>query len=388
MLITIQKEINIIQGGDTDNYYTRDTEEFFYRQCNEINKSICDYGFMISIYTAARKVRISAGKVSKNVVTIDNRNNVIYNIKNLLSKERYTEGILQAIALIQSYSSININNNNYNPNYQPNIQPQPQPHPPKNDIGSSNFWIILIFIICPVICICIYCMVKNRPQEHQDTAEDIHNHICKLDHLIKDIRNNSPPIKSINKCLICMQKIHLSVNFNGINNFSTTNNDYYNNQNYVNNNLIINDPNHTRFACGHLYHNFCLNECKLGACIMCSGNVHASMVIPNTHDHHVVDENSVRSFIGQLHLIYDRRCLEDYSRTYPNEFDSFNTTLALGLVGVWGITAVATTAIMMNDINHTGYYNDSNYYSSNTYNNYQGGAGGFDDNPDTAEGDY
>jgi magnesium-transporting ATPase (P-type) len=52
MLILIQNDLQLVSmTGNIDNYYIRDSEEFFNRQCNRLNRSICDYGFMISIYT-------------------------------------------------------------------------------------------------------------------------------------------------------------------------------------------------------------------------------------------------------------------------------------------------------------------------------------------------
>jgi len=127
--------------------------------------------------------------------------------------------------------------------------------------------------------------------------------------------------------------------------------------------------------------------------------VNNTITIPNTHDSQLVDESNIKNFISKLHLIYDKNSLEEYSRTYPNEFNSYNNSLALGLVGVWGITAIAGTAIMMSDMHHYndmnhyshsyGYQNDYNAYNSG-YNNQNNNYSSYNDNigSNTAEGDY
>ena len=95
ILINVQEKLNIDAGGsELDNYYTRDSEEFFNRQCNKLKRSICEYGFLISIYTKARKVRITSGSVSKYQVTYEMRNNIINSIRKLLSQNMFLDSII------------------------------------------------------------------------------------------------------------------------------------------------------------------------------------------------------------------------------------------------------------------------------------------------------
>jgi hypothetical protein len=395
IIINIQRDLIVnSMGSELDNYYTRDSEEFFIKQCTRLNTSICNYGFLISIYTLGRKVRVTAGSVSKNQISLEKRNHIILSIKNLLSQERYAEGVVKAVDLIQSYSynspgnNLPYNGNNYNPN--------PSYIPPNNNqkSSSSGFWLFFLFIICPM-CLClVYFMYKRSEVSesfHTKTPDYVHDHINKLDILLNDIRSNTPQMLTINKCLICMNQINMIQNSQNFNHFSTTNNDY-NSYNNMQSNLVNQDTNHTRFACGHVYHNLCLNNCQLTACIMCPGNVQASMITPNNHDSQIIVESNIKNLIKNLHLIYGRDTLQDYAKTYPSEFSTYNSNLALGLVGVWGITSVATTAIMMSEMNnmnhHYDNYNHHSGYNDVSYNPQISNNYPSHNELDTAEGDF
>jgi hypothetical protein len=405
ILILIKKEIQIIPSTNIDNYYTRDSEDFFIKQCNILNKQICDYGFMISIYTNSRKIKLIAGSVSKNIVSLEQRNNIINSMKNYLAREKYSDAIQIAVGMIQSYSPLqNWPKSGNNPNYQPNSSPDnisynpnnPMYIPPqkKEEKSSGSFGLIFLFVICPLILCCIYFMFKKDGASEttlSNSADAINVHLNKLEHLLNDIKKNSPPVMSINICLICMQRIQFQ---NNLNNFSTSNNDYgYSNNYSMQNTLIQNDCINTRYVCGHVYHSHCLNSCNLHNCTMCPTNSQASMTMPNSHDSQVVDENNVKNFIKDLNLIYEKDRLQEYARQYPQEFSNFNKYLALGLVGVWGITAVATAAYMMSEMdnmeNHNNddlqqhqQYSNYNNIQTNNYNNFG------NDELDTAEGDY
>ena len=158
--ITIQKNIPYFSGKADDNLYTRDTEEFFLQKCKSINSSVCNHGFMISIYTEARKIRITAGNISKNILTVQTRENIISNIKQYLAYDRFYEAIAKAIDLIQS------NGNNYYNQNKPSvitpIPPRPAPHQ-----SSWGFFSVLIFIICPILCIigAIYYFYNQKQEE-------------------------------------------------------------------------------------------------------------------------------------------------------------------------------------------------------------------------------
>jgi hypothetical protein len=81
-----------------------------------------------------------------------------------------------------------------------------------------------------------------------------------------------------------------------------------------------------------------------------------------------LNEENIVSFAKNLNLIYNKNELNVYIQNYPNEFDTFNTSLFLGLTSAWGI--VATTALLMNDYNYNNNYNEyNNNYNNNNYDN-------------------
>jgi len=374
IMILIREEIDIKGSlSSSDYYYTKDSEEFFLKQCEKIDKNICDQGYMISIYTEAKKIRITAGKISKNVINTEQRKKIIDSGKKYLSDKKYANGVITMIDLIQSFSPyIGPSNNNTNITNNENK-------------SSGSFWIILIFVICPCLC-CFFFIYRHyqtvgENDTHNHIANEVHQHLNQLEILLTQVRSFSPPIMTIDICLICMNKIILGNNCNSNNPYSTTRSD-------MQNNLIIKDDLNTKYSCGHVYHNSCLSENKLSSCIMCPGNMHSSIVVPNNSCFHVIDENNVQNFIRNLNLIYDRYELEEYAKSYPNEYSNYNSTMVIGLASVWGVAAIAGTAYMMQDISqpvmyesyHRNEYNQPQEYG----NNYGSGVNLLD----TAEGDY
>lgn len=410
-LVTVQSNINTY-NMESDSYYTRDTEEFFLSRCSQSNTFMCDYGFMISIYTQARKVRITAGRVSKNIVTVDKRDNVIYAIKPLLSNERYGEAIVKAIDIMQSYNS-------YSPQsttkQATTVRVEEPVRRSTSSSGGISFFGILLFVICPCFCLCAliyYCVMKQPDnQEVIYSNEDVHNHLSELELMLREVRRNNPSIISTDTCLICMQKIYSSHTFNNrpfeMENINQSTH-FHTTQNDMQNTLIPpQDPNLVRYGCGHLYHRNCLSRHNLSMCLMCMNSHYesANQTVINTNCFHILDENNIKSFMQHIHLIYGKERLQEYARVYPNEFDSYNTALGLGLIGVWGITTIATTAIIADSMySHHNYYDNQGgynqgydqgynsgynqaqnptYTNSNYDNNYEPSGG-----LDTAEGDY
>ncbi len=434
--ISIQKNIPFFSGKAEDSLYTRDTEELFFAKCRGLNNNICNYGFVISVYTEARKVRISAGTISKNIVTVQMRENIIQNIKQFLQMDRFYEAIARSVEILQSY--LNSNNQNYNNNnnnnYRPsNIQPV---QPPKHTSSGWGFFSVLFFIICPILCVCgaIYYFYNQQKEEEirvsiQKTsysASNVHNHLNQLESLLNSIKFNSPPCMNIDVCLICMQKIYVqnqiqgasaasnpymppnqyNNNFNNnnynnntnlemnvINPYSDKSGPYYNNPNNQNNNFNNNnnysnfsapliaqnsDPSNTRFACGHVYHSNCLSAHGIPNCLMCNDAYNSSLKILNTNSTQLVDEYNIKKLMAKIDSIYGSEVLKTYGETYPDEVHRYDTALGIGLVAVVGITAVAATAIvadsLMSNHGYQGYHNNG-YASQQQYD--QGYAQGF-----------
>jgi len=374
ILISIQNDLEVNgYSSDMDNYFTRDSEEFFMRQCGRISPTTCDYGFMISLYTRAKKVRITAGRISKNIITASERTKIISSAKSYLSERKYSDAIVLMTDHLKSSSPYISDSTARYDNYRDK----------KEESSGSSFWTIIIFVICPCLC-CIFCLyryyqtIDNTNNTSGNTADEVRQHINQLDMLLKQIRNNNPPIISIDQCLLCMNRIQGNNMQNNYNPYSTPND--------MQNNLIMRDDLNTRYSCGHVYHNACLHECNLSSCIMCPGNVHSSQIVPNNNSFQVVDENHVGNLMRNIHRIYDKHELNQYASSYPNEASNYNSSWAWGLAAVGGVAAIAGTAYMLNEMNQPSMYDSYQQpmYNQSNYNNY-GSDGNY---PDTAEGDF
>ena len=362
-----------------DNSYTVLSENFFKNYC--VNTAYgCKNSFGIFIYIQSGKILIVAGQNVKAYVNKQNRLNVIQTIIPYLQNNNYYTGLEVGIQNLEKILRLNSN---------------------ESSGGMSFFWIILIIL---GLGLCLYCVFKssekiiNQENEIYNNNEinndlnaqlyennnnnnyivsnvnnnslEIHNHLIKLQNLINIIRQNSPPIIKINQCLICMQEIFLNnnnINYN--NNYEKSNYIEMNNINDVNNNNNSNDIINCRFACQHIYHNSCLIKHNLNYCIICcnNNNENYNIKISNNSTFQILNEENIVSFAKNLNLIYNKNELNVYIQNYPNEFDTFNTSLFLGLTSAWGI--VATTALLMNDYNYNNNYNEYNNNYNNNYDN-------------------
>ncbi len=100
------------------------------------------------------------------------------------------------------------------------------------------------------------------------------------------------------------------------------------------------------------------------------------MIVPNSTPFHVVSDINIRSFIQNIHLIYDKYELNEYCQSYPGEFNNYNMALGLGLVAVWGITA----AVVLSDMHYGQQPMEYNHYQDYNVNE--------SNDPNTAEGDF
>lgn len=336
--------------------YTIESETFFKLQCS-YNKIQCNYDFGISVFPNVGQVRITAGTISKDQLPKQYRVDVIDSMINDLKRNRYYEAITHAMTRISS--SVPYHNSKVD-------------IPNKSSSSSFGFFSFICFVICPILCcfgICYYYSTKSKEHiieyEIKQESQEIHLHLSRLEELIKEIRKNSPPIVSINKCLLCMDytqchKDEQLIEMQGLTNYDQHPHNPYptfemiqsNNQQTLLNNS---SENNTRFACQHLYHTSCLTEKNINHCLMCANSDRTREVVPNSSEMQVIDEGHVKALIQNLHCIYSQKELNDYARSYPGEFDSLNTTLIIGLAASWGITGVCATALLMNSYNNDIY---------------------------------
>ena len=390
-----------------DNDYTTFSENFFKNHC-KYNSIKCAYNFAISIYVTGGKVLISTGSISRKKVDENQRMNIINSMIDLLQRGQYYQAISLAITLLKNMFPLIPNDNSVmNPNYNntntnetganntiPTPTPIPNPIPqniPKNVPLSFDFYTIFYCIICPgilIVFIILYILKKREEGYRIESCLQIHNHLSGLENLLKEIRKSSPPIVSISKCVICMKDIQFKDQeiFNSFqNNEESFNQDnsydnFHNNSNLTgqNNSKDFTDNLNIRFACQHIYHITCLNSCKINFCLMCTSNDtsidmnnNARLQIENKHNKQVIHEGHIKNFIQNFNYIYKKGELSDYAQKYPTEFDTYNTTLLLGLTHAWGISMMMPLNYNRQKmhINNNNYYGNS--YNNNNYNNFE-----------------
>jgi hypothetical protein len=380
ILIGIQRNIPLphtnLSTEDLDNFYTRDTEELFLKQCGMIGPYTCDFGYLFTIYTDARKARLTAGRLSKNNLSNSYRTSIMNSVRTNMSYGQFPDAILKVVDQFRSILGGSYVNNYEQPRV---VTPAPQPNTShsssqtytySNKSSGGSGWTILIFVLVFAVCVaCCYMAYKRYESEMvnvQTTVNynsgHVYHHLHKLEHLLKEVRNSTPPLVSINKCLLCMDKMQGCQNqgtYYEMNNFSTSRN------NDMNTNLLQQQTNLTRFQCGHLYHTACLDAFGLGCCLMCEPDFNARVKTANLSNEHIVDEIQIRRFISNFNRIYGKEVVEEYVRAYP---DDYSTTMAVVGLSSFAAGALIATAVMSD--HHYGYGGGYNQYNTyNTYNN-------------------
>ena len=352
--------------------YSYNSEDFFSSHCIA-NKIDCQYDFSICIYLWGGKVIITSGSKSKNIVTQNNRMNVINNMIPYLKKGEYYVAINNALTELTNLYYKNSRNSEPNSHIQP-----------RKESNNSAFIVIFFILLCLCCGICCYFIYRNQQKSNEeltytqiienqkvgsynnsnfDQSLQIHNHLVALEKIIEEIKRNNPQIKETNQCLICMQPI-----INTVGAVETGN---------------------TRFACQHVYHSACLSKYNLNSCLICNGITdNASVKIPNYHDSQVLSEEQVKNFIKNLQNIYPPKELRIYTQRYPQEYNNFNDGLMLGLLATsW---CMPPPVMVINPYGY-GYGMGYNNYEYNNYNNNYNPPQNFYDgnpNPDSAVGGF
>ena len=186
-----------------DNYsYTLTTQNFLQSQCAFTYQS-CDYVYAIAVYANVGKVIITSGRFAKASSAL--RAEAINTMIVYLKSGDYYNALNRAVTMLGNSEITVISGGGSTTTTVTR--------------SSFGFFSVLIFIICPIICILCICYFACKKQADQEldnplvgepgnsVTSGIHFHLCQLEDLIKEIRKSSPPIISINKCLICMQQI-------------------------------------------------------------------------------------------------------------------------------------------------------------------------------------
>jgi hypothetical protein len=370
ILIGIQRNIPLpttyLSKEDEDNFYTRDTEELFIKQCGKISSYTCDFGYLFSIYTDGRKARLTAGRHSQNKLSNNYRQNILNSVKSNMSNGQFPDAIIKVVDQFKSLLNGSYINDYDEPRTVTPTPPQNYPYQSENSgNGWTEFFVIIILVACVACCFFAYQRYQNETNLNitriNYNHQHVYHHLHKLETLLKEVRNCTPPLVSINKCLLCMDTMYGLNNpgaYYEMNNISTTNNDMRSN--------LLQQPNLTRLQCGHLYHTTCLEVFGLGCCLMCEPDFNARIKTANLSNEHIVDEIQIRKFISNFNRIYGKEVVDEYVRYYPDDYSS-----TMAVVGLSSFAAGALVAsAMMDHHNYGGYnqYNTYNYYDPSNNN--------------------
>ena len=181
--------------------YSYNSEDFFSSHCIA-NKIDCQYDFSICIYLWGGKVIITSGSKSKNIVTQNNRMNVINNMIPYLKKGEYYVAINNALTELTNLYYKNSRNSEPNSHIQP-----------RKESNNSAFIVIFFILLCLCCGICCYFIYKNQQKSNEeltytqiienqkvgsynnsnfDQSLQIHNHLVALEKIIEEIKRNNP----------------------------------------------------------------------------------------------------------------------------------------------------------------------------------------------------
>ena len=343
--------------------YSLNSESFFNQQCLN-DRNDCSECFGLSIYLRGGKIIITSGNYVKSLILQSERFQIINNIIPYLKERKFYQGLSIAIKQLSDLLARKGGTRRYSGN--------------KSHISFGfgffpSLFVIICFAICLLACYALYKKFKKE-QEYRSEGEKenlnqliqqtqnpddynkalkIHNHLIALENLIKEIKGNSPPMKSVDLCLICMRQM-------------------------LKNSGAM-ETTSTRFGCQHVYHSVCLNEFHIDHCLMCEDERN-HITIPNNYDTQVLYEEQVKNFIKNLHLIYPNKELTVYAQTYPQEYNSYNDGLMMGLLASsWCMPPVIIPVSYMPPVYYNNGLNEQgNYIEQNNNINSESVVGNFE----------
>lgn len=273
-------------GPNYDSIYDNNNEQFFNVKCQQLGQ--CRTSILITVFFQARKIRITTGSEINRVIPIYQRQVIINNMKPYLQNNNFFGAFEYAINTV--------------------VSQLPAVHEYPHSSSSSGFgtFLYVLFIILIVLC-CVYClyyaMTQNSNNEITEVTEsEIHDHFDKLMDLVKyKIRTSSPPMISIEQCLVCMK--FLNPNW----------------ESELNSNESESHLNLKKFNCGHFFHKHCLENRGINKCLLCKDSTFEVPVEPCIRYYHPVSEDSIFNLINNFDLLYPRDTLKRYNTVYKQD---------------------------------------------------------------------
>ena len=310
ILLRYQKNVNII--GSIDNSCDLDNEAFRKQHCDKF----CANSIVISVFYEYRKIRVTTGSNATTILDFNVKNNIIKALGGELVKGYYEDGFNLAVkiaveAIEDYYYKYPSKNTNIN-------------HRESNSCFFPTFVLIVILLI--ICCIIGYCITPVEKEEvyietnipinqyesdqQRQESEIIHNHVNSLLNYIKDeIKHNTPPITSIDKCTICLTELNPYWKQEEAIAFS----------NHYTSIVTTSICNLERFSCGHFYHKDCLIKKGLNECIMCTGPVNRIQIYPSYRYFNTITEENIQNAIKNLEKIYDQETMKLYAHHYKQD---------------------------------------------------------------------
>lgn len=344
------------QGFNYDSFYDLDSDKYFASKC-PLNGGNCRISTLISVYFYAQKIRITVGSDIDRMIPQLSRLTIIDKMKTHLQKNQFEVAFNVAVNEIKSkLPAVSYHTNNKTENHDQSLS------------GWGVFFIILLTLGC--LACCIWCLwVKQKDEERlleQPSEQSIHIHLERLLDIVKfKIKGLSPPITSIEQCVICMEFL----------------NPYWERDTVsgaTNSNIFL-----TRFNCGHYYHSACLNRKGIYDCLMCNEHQIQVPVEPSFRYYNTVTDDNIFNVIKNFDKIYPKPLLSSYKTNYKKDvvvIEEVYPSYCPGMI-IWvdpmPMTLMGTyqppTVINQNYYGDGGggyYNNNSNYNYGNNNNNY------------------
>ena len=142
------------QVYDINQNYTKEANSIFSNNCNYFN--ICQSGYLISVFTNKKKIRITAGSGVSNVATTEIRDRVIDSMKPFLVSNDFYNAFLAAFQGLRGYKPITKITTTTTTTTRSTVH---------HGSGPSFWWILFfIVIVCLICCCCYYSFVKEQEE--------------------------------------------------------------------------------------------------------------------------------------------------------------------------------------------------------------------------------